>query len=283
MKKYIYNSLFLTALSFFMIGCGDETTFFDADGGNTAFLFNRSSVEFGASPIDNVYNVQVGVTTRSPQARTYNVTVDTEASTLGSEGYSIDTSSLSIAPNSFNDEFQVAFNFDEIPSSGNRTLVINLTPTVGYAMPGKETITITVSRSCPLGTMSIAGTHSYFSFDLVRGQSANPNCVATPTGTVTWTNNPTAGLYGTNDFAFGMLQSCWGATGSLVGNNARVRWVCNELRPEGTDLYGDSYVYQITNVSGSEMSISWTNTWGDSGKTILTREGGADWPELFQN
>ena len=282
MKKYIYNSLFLTALSFFMIGCGEETTVFDADGGNTAFLFNQSSVEFGASPVDNVYNVQVGVTTRSSQARSYNVTVDTEASTLGSNGYSIDTSSLSIDSNSFNDEFQVEFNFDEIPATGNRTLVINLTPTLGYAMPGKETITITVSRLCPLGTQSIAGNHSYFSFDLIRGDN-QPPCDATPTGTVTWSATATTGLYITSDMAFGMYQNCWNVAAGAVSATSRVRWVCNQLRSEGADQYGDGFTYTITSCIGSNLNISWETDYGDAGKVIITREGGADWPELLQD
>lgn len=283
MKKYIYNSMVFSALTFFMVGCGDETTNFDVDGGNTAFLFNQSSIVFGASPIDNVLDVEVGVTTRSSQARTYNVTVDTEASTLESNGFTLNTTSLLVEPNSFNSSFEVEFNFEVIPATGNKVLVLNLVPSVGYAMPGKEKIVITVSRSCPLGTQSIAGTHTYSSFDLVRGQSTTPTCDASPTGTVTWSATATSGLYITTDMAFGMFQNCWNVAAGAVSANSRVRWVCNQVKSEGTDQYGDSYTYTITGVSGANMNISWTNTYGDSGKTIITREGGADWPPLLQD
>ncbi|MFY8189179.1 MAG: hypothetical protein ACOVLC_14645 [Flavobacterium sp.] len=285
--RYIFSNLFI-ASCFIMLfsSCEDETTVFNVDGGvnDTYFHFLQANAEFGASPIDFVYDVNVGVTTRSSVARSYSVSVNPELTTIASNGYSIDASGLSIAPNSFNDDFQVSFNFDAIPSSGSVVLALDISTAAGSVMPDKSTILITVSRSCPLGTQSIAGNHTYNSFDLVRGQSANPNCDSTPTGTVTWTQvGTTPGLYTTTDMAFGMYQNCWNVAAGAVSASSRVRWVCNQISALGTDQFGDGFTYTVTSVSGPNMSISWTNAYGDSGKVIITREGGANWPDLLQD
>lgn len=284
MKKYLIKFSFILS-TLILVACSDDKKVFDVDGGVTAFHFISPTQGFNVSPVDNTADVRVGVTTRSSLERTFEVSVVEDLTTAPVGSYSINTSSLVVPPNSFNSTFEISANFDLLPTSGNVRLVLELTPSVGTVLAGKERIVITLSRLCPLTGLSIAGTHSYTSFDLVRGQSDNPNCTATPSGTVTWSDlaTPVLGFYATSDLAFGMLQSCWGAPAQANSPSSRVRWVCNEIRAEGADVYGDSYTYTVLSVSGSEMTISWTNTYGDSGKATITREGGADWPELLQD
>lgn len=282
MKKY-FSKISLILATVLMVSCSEDVKVFDVDGGITAYHFVTATQTFGVSPIANEASVNVGVTTRSSVERQYQVSVVAEETTAADGAYTVDTSSLVIAPNSFTGSFNVDFNFNLIPVTGSVRLVLLLTPESGTVLAGKSKLVITVSRVCPLGTESIAGAHTYSSFDLVRGQSATPTCDATPSGTVTWTATATAGLYSTSDMAFGMYQNCWGVAAGAVSASSRVRWVCNQVNAEGTDQYGDGFTYTITNCSGSELSISWTNAYGDSGKTIITRAGGAAWPALLQN
>jgi hypothetical protein len=63
--------------------------------------------------------------------------------------------------------------------------------------------------------------------------------------------------------------------------SSKITWFCNNLVAGGTDQYGDSYTYRITAASGNSITINWVNTYNDSGTTVLTRQGGANWPTIF--
>lgn len=282
MKK-ILSTVSLIAATVFFVACDYENKKFDVDGGQTAFQFTSATANFGVSPTDFTLNVGVGVTTRSSSARTYTVAVDSELTTAPAGSFSINTSSLVIPANSFNSTFEFVADFDLLPESGNVRVVLVLTPSGGASvMTGRERFTITLFRSCPY-TESIAGAHTYFSYNLLRGQSANPNCTATPTGTVTWTATATPGLYSTSDMAFGMYQNCWNVPAGAVSATSRVEWICNNIRSLGVDQYGDDFTYTVVSVAGNKMIIDWTNAYGDSGTAEITRAGGVDWPAVLQD
>lgn len=284
MKK-IFSSLSLIAAATFFVACDYETKTFDVDGGQTAFQFITSSANFGVSPTDFTLNVGVGVTTRSGNARTYSVSVDTEATTAPAGSFSINTSSLVIPANSFTGSFELSADFDLLPESGNVRVVLVLTPSGGASVvSGRERFTITLFRSCPY-TESIAGAHTYFSYNLVRGATAPPNnvCAATPTGTVTWSDTTTPGIYTTSDMAFGMYQNCWSVPAGAVSATSRVEWVCRNINALGVDQYGDGFDYTVVSVAGNKMIIDWTNAYGDAGTAEITRAGGIDWPAVLQD
>jgi hypothetical protein len=137
---------------------------------------------------------------------------------------------------------------------------------------------------CPI-TESLAGVHTYVTTNMRRGPSgAGVACGGTATGSVTFTMTPTPGLFIISDMSFGMLpSSCWSDTPafSAGANPSRIRWFCNNLVSSGVDHYGDAYTYTITAATGSTITLNWTNTYNDRGTTVLTREGGANWPAIF--
>jgi len=284
MKKVFYKLTVILSLVVFTTSCNEEVTSFDVDNGETAFLFFNASQPFPVSPTENTLDVAVGVTTKSNVQRTYQVFVNEDATTAPVGTYSIDTSSLVIEPNTFNGTFTVTGNFDLIPDGDSVFLVLDLIPAIGYGMPDRDQISIEIFKSCPL-TESIAGAHTYVSSNLIRGQSTSPNCAATPTGTVTWTEVAGTNLsrYRTTDMSFGMFASCWGVPGGAASASLRIEWVCNKFTALGLDQYGDSYTYTIVSVVGSQLSLNWSNSYGDSGSVVITRQGGLDWPELLQD
>lgn len=136
--------------------------------------------------------------------------------------------------------------------------------------------------TCPF-TTSLAETFDYVSYNMGPGDGSGGQQATgfgPINGTITWTDAGEEGLYGTPDYSFGMFGFVWGDNPATNGS-ATIKWFCSSLIPQGADQYSDTYVYDITNVSGPTMTIEWSNTWGDIGTVDLTREGGADWPAVF--
>jgi len=132
---------------------------------------------------------------------------------------------------------------------------------------------------CPI-TESLAGTHTYVTSNMKRG-TAGTACGSTVSGSVVFGATATAGVYSISDMSFGLQESvCW-SDDPAYSPSSQVTWFCNNLVSGGVDKYGDSYTYTITACSGSTMTISWKNSYNDSATTVLTRQGGANWPTIF--
>mgnify|MGYP004701994305 CR=1 FL=1 len=144
---------------------------------------------------------------------------------------------------------------------------------------------------CPI-TESLAGTHTYVSTNMFRGAAGTSACGPT-SGTVVWTQYVNAsgtavpGELHTSDFSFGMYGVCWGdppaTTANGTATSARVVWFCNKITTKGVDFYSDSFTYTMVSVVGPVMTLDWINGYGDRGRVAITRQGGANWPTIFQN
>ncbi len=139
------------------------------------------------------------------------------------------------------------------------------------------TVKLEYAVSCP---STLGGTHSFVSSNL---QAITGTCPSgTVTGSVVWTDLG-GGNYLTSDLGFGQYgTTCWNDAPATSGG-ATFTEVCGQIISGGTDQYGLTYIWVITDVIGPELFISWTNDYGDSGDVVITREGGADWPPLFTN
>ncbi|UGU14461.1 hypothetical protein LS482_12195 [Sinomicrobium kalidii] len=165
--------------------------------------------------------------------------------------------------------------------------------TVGNTVSGgvffASPFTYNVEIPCVI-TESLAGTHTFVTTDTFTGTSSDfpGNCSDDIiTGTVTWEETATPGSYATSDLSLG-LYPCWGAAPDTE-DDARVIWACEGFEAErgevtdeeGNEIEVPAYSYNITSVSGAEMTIEWSNANGEGGTTILTREDGQDWPTIF--
>ncbi|MBD1259250.1 hypothetical protein HZY62_01510 [Maribacter polysiphoniae] len=143
----------------------------------------------------------------------------------------------------------------------------------------QTTVLFTTVLNYPVScTSNLGGTHSFVSSNL---QAITGTCPSGDvSGTVTWTDQG-GGIYLTSDLGFGQYgTTCWSDSPATSGG-ATFSDACNLIISGGQDQYGLTYTWVITDVNGPEMSLSWSNDYGDSGDVVLTREGGVDWPDLF--
>ncbi|PRX53692.1 hypothetical protein [Flagellimonas meridianipacifica] len=145
-------------------------------------------------------------------------------------------------------------------------------------------------------TESLAGTHSYVTTGILPAPGGGGMCSgADLNGTVTWTED-SSGVYISSDMSFGQFEDCYSGRGAATGEQITIEWDCTELTPDGEVVLNEgvvvpnddddsdtelTYSYSITNVTGADMTIEFSNSAGDRGTVVLTREGGADWPVIF--
>ena len=99
---------------------------------------------------------------------------------------------------------------------------------------------------------------------------------------VTFTEDA-AGEYDIDDFSFGAFDVCYGgrtdySSGSLPLGNLRMVDVCNNISLKGTSQWGEVFTWHSLTVNGTEMTIVWTNDYGEGGTAVLTNPNG--WPSL---
>ena len=128
---------------------------------------------------------------------------------------------------------------------------------------------------------SLGGTYDFVSTNL---QAAGPAAGDCPTGEVVGKvtfEELGGGEYLVSDLGFGQYEStCW-SDGPATSPNAKISDTCNRIVSGGLDQYGLTYIWVITGVSGADLSISWSNDYGDSGDVVITRPDGTDWTALF--
>ena len=130
---------------------------------------------------------------------------------------------------------------------------------------------------------SLAGNHTFTTTGMYIPGS--PSCGGTATGTITWTESGTPGLYNVNDMSFGLFESsCWNDS-PAVSASSQIKWFCKTLTSIGTDQYGSTWSYTITEVNGPVLKMEFISSYltGEGGKVTITREGGLDWPAIMQD
>lgn len=125
--------------------------------------------------------------------------------------------------------------------------------------------------SCP---SDLGGTYNFVSTNI--GEPGGFVVPGPETGTVTFTDNG-GGVYAISDGSFGGWEALYGPPGA---SGVTLIDICNTLSFGGSDDYGDTYTISNVITSGSNLSFSWSNTYGEYGSTTLTRTDGTDWPDL---
>jgi hypothetical protein len=130
---------------------------------------------------------------------------------------------------------------------------------------------------------SLAGNHTFTTTSMYIPGA--PSCGGTVTGTLTWTESGTPGLYNVNDMSFGLFESsCWNDAPAFSATS-QVKWFCKTLTSLGTDQYGSTWSYTITEVNGPILKMEFISSYstGEGGKVTIIREGGLDWPAIMQD
>jgi hypothetical protein len=88
-------------------------------------------------------------------------------------------------------------------------------------------------------------------------------------------NEDGAGFYRLSDASFGQYDCAWGDTPAV---GVTFTDVCNTLTVGGTDQWGLTYTFVILSNDGTDLELEWSNSYGDKGQSILTRNDGKSWP-----
>ena len=185
--------------------------------------------------------------------------------------YSISGTSGTIPPNTSFADLPINILPDNINPGEDLTLEIRLV-SADVELANADPISFRFAISC---TSNLAGTLDYVHSNIWCGA---PD-VAGSTNLVAISDNE----YKFDDFVFGSWVPCYGG-GGVDGTDPAISLrmvdVCNRISMEGTDQYGDTYAYEVVDVSGAALTINWSNTYGESGTVVLTRQDGASWPAL---
>jgi hypothetical protein len=188
---------------------------------------------------------------------------------------------LNISPTQYSggDQFFVLFKY--YMTDGRVYSNNNSSATVIGGSYNRSPFKYTLNIVCPISE-SLAGSHTYVLSNVIKGSGATGAPFAgTSTGTVVWGDTTTPGLYTTSDLGFGQFALAWGDT-PAVSPSARVRWFCSNIEAVGLDQYSDSYSYTKISCVGPVMTIDFKNTYNDAGRVVITRQGGVNWPAIFQ-
>lgn len=221
-------------------------------------------------------------------------------------GFTVSPSESGGAKTDGSGEIQVSFNggnyvkiadIESFPFTGSFTLN-DVTSTIGSINPDDLTLedsfdfrvyfNLTDGQRMTSGSLvnvpmncasSLGGTYQYESTNLAA-TSAFASCTSTTaSGTVTFTDLG-GGSYEVSDLGFGQYGTCW-ADAPATSADAVIVDSCLQITTGGLDQYGLTYTWVITDVSGDKLTLTWSNDYGDSGATVLTRTDGTDWPEIF--
>jgi hypothetical protein len=169
----------------------------------------------------------------------------------------------------------VAVATGDVEVGDNVTLTFDASTSTG-SYRSSNSLNVPVSCFSDLG-----GTYDYVGSNLVA-TNGGPCPAGEVTGSVTFTDQG-GGTYLCSDLGFGQYESsCWNDAPASSAN-ATFMDVCNEIISGGQDQYGLTYIWEITDVAGPNLSMSWTNDYGDAGDVVITRTDGSDWPPLFTN
>ena len=127
---------------------------------------------------------------------------------------------------------------------------------------------LTILMACP---SDLAGTYSY--------SSSNMFCDGTMEGEVELIANG-GGVYTFNDWSFGAYPLCYDGFVAESWGTLTFTDECGEVFFSGdTDNYGDTWTFS-SSLEGTEWTITWENTYGERGTTVLTNPDG--WPFVLR-
>lgn len=280
------NLFYIAIIAMFFAACGEddpivyetelvgdvatENEFMLLDGSKKAFSFDGSSLE-GVQPL----SIPVGIVA-APKSSDVSYSFAVVDPTTAEEGNQLIVGSTSgtIPAGSLKAFLPLSVDLDAMEIGTEYTISVQLLSSdVTFK---SAAVTYTVAKVC---ASTLGGTYDYVSTELVAAESAT-ECPSDPvTGTVTFTDLG-GGSYLVSDLGFGQYEStCW-SDGPATSPNATFTDLCGVITSGGLDQYGLTYIWVITDVTGPNLSISWTNNYADSGNTVLTRTDGTDWPEL---
>lgn len=124
-----------------------------------------------------------------------------------------------------------------------------------------------LTASCPT---ELAGTYDVVVQDTWCGDVPLPNAQVTLT--------LTASGYDIDDFSLGAYDNCYGEGSTKPGGSLRMVDVCNGITITGASRWDEVYTWSDLTVDGNNLTITWTNDYGEGGTSTIINPNG--WPDL---
>ncbi|NNF22643.1 MAG: hypothetical protein HKN67_11935 [Saprospiraceae bacterium] len=270
MKKYIfYYLLVFMGIMLIQTGCSDDAPvgdyFADEQYNARGTVITPSNVVNGFFDLGDLDNSSIAFDLAQTGEAASSVSV---LANYNGGGFS-EVTSVSSLPTT------VTVNANDVISAlgldANSIAVGDVIVMVFDATSGGGTYRSSNTLSAPFSCLSaLAGTYNYASTNY---WCAGPDL----TGEVTIIETG-AGTYSFDDWSFGSYGNCYGGFGTW--GSLSMNDVCNKISLSGEDNYGDTWELTINSVSGADLDLTWTNTYGEYGTTVLTRTDGTNWPPL---
>lgn len=169
------------------------------------------------------------------------------------------------------DGFQLTF---PIHTADGRRLIVALNSDLCNepVQPSFGGCSYTWSISCP---SDLAGTYDFSTDVFAVGAGGDIGGCTNPvlgSGSLTEIGG---GIYSVSDATFGQYDCAWAdspATGVTLTD------ICNTVYVGGSDQYGLIYTFVLIANDGTNLTIDWSNDYGDEGTSVLTRTDGKTWP-----
>lgn len=273
MKKLSYL-MFLVALAF--TACEEPGTsilytdsFLELDAATTVTgsrTYSYLRVNDG-QPLPSGFLVTLA-SAQLPNPVNFSFEVDAASTAVENLHYTISGNSGTIAANSSTTELPIMILDDNISPGEDISLIINLTSGDVAINPNYETATHKIQVICE---SNLAGVYDY--------ATTNVWCGAGDTAGSVELIDLGSGTYTFSGWDFGTYQACYGGDAGSWGD-LTLSDVCGTLAYNGSDNYGDTWTIDALDVNGADLTITWSNTYGEGGTTTLTRTDGSSWPDL---
>ncbi len=278
-KLYLFLAVLAASLS--MTAC------FEEQGGDV--LLGGSYVEFEDGRLPNgrtVSFVRTGpdqsdlvelqlnrVSTNSSSPITVNISVDPASTAIAGVHYQFGGQPVTIPAGAFTASVPVTVLTGNIDPSETPNLILNITTANGAEISSNYgDLLLAIRVIC---ASELAGTYKVFWEYLQVGNGeggaaqSTTNYVIAAADKVVLSGAGT-GTFQVNDISFGLYPGLYNDAAPA----GRISDACGVITgdPSNADRYGDPFTISGQVNEDGTLSITWSNTWGDAGDVILTRQ-----------
>jgi len=279
MKKLNYLIALVFTAGLF-VGCEEDSTYRDAFTGPNVTYFELENSVFFVDNTNPMHKLKL-VTTEAPTSDvTIDISIAESSEAVG--GFTLPASSVTIAAGTYSAEFVVQGVFRDATEAGS-DLVLEIS--LDQPLGSNSTHTVTIYKKCESVLDGVAFdwvTSNWFyqgtDFSFAPSASGSDAFVAI---------DDTSYTFESGCFDFGYYATLYGSSdcgqGTGLGGNIMIQDFCEKLVMSGADQWGDTWQMYDVSTSGSSLTYTWENTWGEKATTTLTRTDGEDFPNYYSD
>ncbi|WP_194777595.1 Calx-beta domain-containing protein [Pararhodonellum marinum] len=277
--KNLYTAMVVMMASLVTTACFDEPGFeilwdgleVEIHDANLPNGVTRNFIRSSPEQVD-VTEIQVNVVGAAQSSPiTVNFEADPTSTAIAGVHYEFVTTTLTFQPGELVQQLPIRILVGNIDPDEEPDLVLNLTTATGAKVSANyASLRIGIRVICP---SELAGAYSVFWTRLQTGDgSGGAANVLQNVNLGSIVNITEIGLatFRMDDMSFGLYPDGYGDA-APAGNFSDA---CGELQgdPSNVDQYSDPFTIVGTVGEEGELNFVWSNTWGDGGTVILTRE-----------